>query len=41
MSNQDYYNVVVDDVVILEILWSEPFVASKERDLVEALKETL
>ncbi len=41
MSNQDYYNVVVDDVGFLEILQSEPFVVSKERDLVEGLKETL
>jgi hypothetical protein len=32
MSNQDYYNVVVDDVGILEILQSEPFVASKEKE---------
>jgi hypothetical protein len=39
MSNQEYYKVVVDDVGILEILQNEPFVASKERDLIEALKE--
>jgi hypothetical protein len=39
MSNQDYYKVVIYDVRISEILQDEPFVASKERDLIEALKE--
>jgi hypothetical protein len=39
MSNQDYYKVVVDDVGIPEILQDEPFVALKERYLIEALKE--
>jgi hypothetical protein len=41
MSNQDYYKVVMDDVGISEILQDEPCVASKERDLIEALKETV
>jgi hypothetical protein len=41
MSNQDYSKVVVNDVRILEILQDEPYVASKERDLIEALKETM
>ncbi len=41
MLNQDYSKVVVDDVGIPEILQDEPFVASKERDLIEALKETV
>jgi hypothetical protein len=38
MLNQDYSKVVVYDVGIPEILENEPFVASKERDLIEALK---
>jgi hypothetical protein len=38
MSNQDYSKVVVDDVGILEILQNEPFVALKEKDLIETLK---
>jgi len=41
MSNQEYYKVVVDDVGISKILENEPFVALKERDLIEALKETM
>jgi hypothetical protein len=41
MSNQDYYKVVMDDVRILKILHNEPFVVLKERDLIEALKETV
>ncbi len=41
MSNQDYYKVFVDDVGILKILQDEPFVASKEKDLIEALKESM
>jgi hypothetical protein len=41
MSNQDYHKVVMDDVRILEILQDEPFVASKERDLIETLKKTM
>jgi hypothetical protein len=41
MSNQDYSKVVVDDVGIPEILQDEPFVALKERDLIETLKETV
>jgi hypothetical protein len=31
----------MDDVKISKILQDEPFVASKERDLIEALKETV
>ncbi len=41
MSNQDYNKVVVDDVRIPKILQDETFVASKEKDLIEALKETV
>jgi hypothetical protein len=33
--------VVVDDVGIIEILQDEPFVALKERDLIEVLKENM
>jgi hypothetical protein len=39
MLKEKYYKVVVDDVGILKILQSEPFNVSKERDLIEALKE--
>jgi hypothetical protein len=35
MSNQENFKVVVDDVGILKILENEPFVALKERDLIE------
>jgi hypothetical protein len=35
MSNQNYSKVVVDDVGIPEILQDEPFVVSKERDLMK------
>jgi hypothetical protein len=31
----------MDDVRISKILQDEPFVVSKERDLIEALKETV
>ncbi len=31
----------MDDVGIRKILQNEPFVASKERDLIEALKESM
>jgi hypothetical protein len=41
MSNQDYSKLVVDDVGIPEILQDESFVAWKEKDLIEALKETM
>jgi len=41
MSNQDYDNVVVDDVGIPEFFLHGPFVVSKERDLIETLKETM
>jgi hypothetical protein len=41
MLNQEYYKVVMDDVGISKILENEPFVALKERDLIEALKETM
>ncbi len=39
MLNEEYHKVVVDDVGIPKILQSETFVALKERDLIEALKE--
>jgi hypothetical protein len=39
MSNQDYNKVVVDDVGIPNILQDETFVASKEKDLIETLKD--
>ncbi len=39
MLNQDYYKVFVNDVGIPKILQDEPFVASKERDIIETLKE--
>jgi hypothetical protein len=39
MLNQEYHKVVVDDVGIQKILQNETFVALKERDLIEALKE--
>jgi hypothetical protein len=41
MSNRDYYKVFVNDVGIPKILQDEPFVASKERGLIRALKETM
>jgi hypothetical protein len=41
MSNQDHNKVVVDDVGIPKILQDESFVASKEKDLIEALKEIM
>jgi hypothetical protein len=36
---EKYYLVVMDDVGILKILQNEPFDVSKERDLIEILKE--
>jgi hypothetical protein len=33
--------VIVDDVRFPKILQNEPFIALKERDLIEALKETV
>jgi len=41
MLKEKYYKVVVGDVRILKILQNEPFDASKERDLIEALKEKM
>ncbi len=39
MLKEKYYKVVMDDVGILKILQNEPFDVSKERDLIETLKE--
>jgi hypothetical protein len=40
MACQDY-KVVVDVVGISKILQNEPFIALKERDLIQTLRETM